>query len=251
MTFDVAASAYEQFMGRYSRPLAHRLAELTGVEAGQRALDVGCGTGALASVLVDRLGASAVAGVDPSEPFIAEAPALLPGVDVRLGSAEDLPWNDGEFDRTIAELVVQFMSDPVTGLREMARVTRPGGVVAACVWHPDEGPLGLFWRAARDLDPAAPGEDDRPGVREGSLAELFTAAGMPGSTSSRLVASVTHPTFEEWWHPFTLGVGPAGAYVAALDGAAETALREHCRELQPDPPFVVEAVAWTSTWTSS
>src|SRR5919108_261504 len=154
MSFDVAAAAYDRFMGRYSRLLSPQMADLAGVSDGQRVLDVGCGPGALTAELVARLGATSVAAVDPSEPFVAAARERHPGVDVRRASAESMPFGDDTFDGTLAQLVVHFMTDPVAGLAEMARVTRPGGVVAACVWDHggDLGPLNTFWRAARDLD---------------------------------------------------------------------------------------------------
>ncbi len=134
MGFDVAAEAYDQYMGRYSRLLSPQMADLAGVRRGQRVLDVGCGPGALTAELVTRLGAAAVAAVDPSEPFVAAARDRHPGVEVLRASAEQLPFADRTFDAALAQLVVHFMSDPVAGLVEMARVTRPGGVVVACVW---------------------------------------------------------------------------------------------------------------------
>ncbi|MDA8436522.1 MAG: class I SAM-dependent methyltransferase [Actinomycetales bacterium] len=251
MTFDVPSAAYARFMGRYSGPLAVELADLVGVEVGQRALDVGCGAGALTTVLVDRLGAAQVCAVDPSESFVAALPELLPGVEVRRAAAERLPYPDRAFDRTLAQLVVHFMTDPVAGLAEMARVTRPGGVVAANVWdHAGaEGPLATFWRAARDVDPTAIDESSLPGTTEGDLAQLFRAAGMSAPRSARLTVRVAHPSFEEWWEPFTLGVGPAGAHVAALDADARAALRDRCRELLPAGAFTIDAVAWTAWWT--
>ena len=155
MSFTVAADSYDRFMGRYSAPLAPQLADLAGVQRGQRALDVGCGPGALTGELVARLGADSVAAADPSEPFVLAARERHPGVDVRHAAAEELPFPDDEFDVALAQLVVHFMADPVAGLREMARVTRPDGVVAGCVWDLAGGrsPISLFWTAARQLDP--------------------------------------------------------------------------------------------------
>src|SRR5688500_12580682 len=120
-------------MGRYSVPLAPQLADLAKVSAGQRVLDVGCGPGALTAELVTRLGPDAVSAVDPSEPFVAAARERHPGVNVQRAAVEELPFEDRAFDAALAQLVVHFMANPVAGLREMARVTRPDGVVAACV----------------------------------------------------------------------------------------------------------------------
>jgi SAM-dependent methyltransferase len=248
MSFDVAADAYDRFMGRYSGPLSPQLADLAGVRSGQRALDVGCGPGALTAELVTRLGHAAVAAVDPSEQFVAAARIRNPGVDVRQASAEHLPFGDHEFDVALAQLVVHFMADPVAGLSEMARVARRGGVVAACVWDlaGGGGPLSIFWQAARAMDPDANDESHRPGARQGHLAELFEVAGMREIEATSLSVSLEHPSFDEWWEPFTRKVGPAGAYVAGLDPERQAELRERCRALLPSAPFVITGRAWAA-----
>jgi ubiquinone/menaquinone biosynthesis C-methylase UbiE len=252
VSFAVRATAYDRFMGRYSVPLAPRLADFAGVQAGQRVLDVGCGPGALTTELVRRLGAANVAAVDPSEPFVAAARERHPGVDVHQASAEQLPFDDDAFGAALAQLVVHFMADPIAGLREMARVTRRGGVVAACVWDFGSGgsPLSLFWQAAQELDPTARGEAVLAGAAEGHLAELFDEAGLHDIAASTLETEVEHPSFDEWWEPFTLGVGPAGAHVAALDEACREALRERCREVLPNAPFTLTARAWAARGTA-
>jgi SAM-dependent methyltransferase len=242
------AEAYDRFMGgSYSVQLAPQMADLAGVTAGQRLLDVGCGTGTLTAELVRRVGAGSVAAVDPSEPFVAAARARHPDVDVRRGTAEKLPFADGTFDAVLAQLVVHFMPDPVMGLKEMARVTRPDGVVAACVWDQvDQSPFGPFWRAVHELDPTAENETSRPGVREGHLVELFTAAGLREVRGTALLASVEHSTFDAWWSLFELGLGPAGGYVAGLDATRRAALRDRCRELLPPAPFTITGRAWAA-----
>ncbi|MCB0893847.1 MAG: methyltransferase domain-containing protein [Nocardioides sp.] len=247
MAFDVAASAYGRFMGRYSEPLADELVELAGVRRGMRAVDVGCGPGVLTSRLVDRLGADHVVALDPSPPFVAAARERCPGVDVREGRAEQLPFEDGTFDLALAGLVVHFMSDPVAGLAEMARVVGSGGVVGATVWNhaTATGPLSTFWQAAKDLDPDAADEATLPGTGEGDLGGLAREAGLDDVVEGTVTVSVPYTGFEQWWEPYTLGVGPAGDHVARLDPDARDALRSRCAELLPDGPFTVEATAWT------
>ena len=248
MTFDVAAEAYDRFMGRYSRPLAPQLADLAGVQAPQRALDVGCGPGALTAELVGRLGAAGVVAADPSEPFVEAARQRHPGVEVALAPAEDLPFVDAGFDVALAQLVVHFMSDPVAGLAEMRRVTRDGGLVAACVWDHGggQGPLSPFWRAVAHLDPDAPDESDLAGAREGQLAALFGEAGLVDVEDDALWVHAEHATFEEWWEPYTLGVGPAGVYVSGLGAGARAELRDRCRALVGDGPVTLTMRAWAA-----
>lgn len=246
MSFDVSADAYLRFMGRYSVPLAEQLVDLVGVRRGDRVLDVGCGPGVLTAPLVERCGAASVAAVDPSPPFVAAVRRLFPGVDVREGAAEALPYADGTFDGALAQLVVHFMSDPVAGLREMGRVTRPGGCVAASVWDfaGEAAPLSVFWRAAAELDPAAPGEADRAGAREGDLAAIAESAGLRNVRPTSLTVRVRFESYDDWWAPYLDGVGPVGSYVAALDPDHRRRVEQRCRELLPEPPFEQAATAW-------
>jgi SAM-dependent methyltransferase len=246
VSFEVSADAYMRFMGQYSEPLARLFAGLAGIDGGQRVLDVGCGPGALTAELVKRVGAASVSAVEPSASFAAAVRERLPGVEVRRSAAEQLPFPDGAFDAALAQLVVHFMADPVQGLREMRRVTRPGGTVAACVWDHagGRGPVAAFWSAARELDPAADDESGLAGVREGQLASLFAQAGLDRSQATTLTVRVRHASFEHWWQPFTLGVGPAGAYVASLTPDRRAALREQCRRLLPAGPVEITATAW-------
>lgn len=242
------ADAYDRFMGRYSIPLASVFADFAGVAAASRVLDVGCGPGALTSELISRMGHQQVAAVDPSVTFVDAVRGRYPGIELHCAAAELLPLPDDTFDAALAQLVVHFMNDPVGGLCEMGRVTKPGGIVAACVWDFDEGgsPLSLFWEAARDLDEHAPREATLPGTRRGHLAELLREAGMTDIDEAALSVTVEHHSFEDWWDPFELGVGPVGAYLSALASSARRRLMEHCYELVPSAPFAVTAVAWAA-----
>jgi len=248
MSFSAGPEAYDRFMGRYSTPLAPRFADFGSIGEAQRVLDVGCGPGALTGELVRRFGANAVAAVDPSPGFVEAAGRRNPGVDVRRAEAESLPFDDGSFDAALAQLVVHFMTDPAAGIAEMRRVTRDGGVVTACVWDHagGAGPLARFWDAARELDPGVADESDLPGAREGDLERLLHEAGLGDVEERLLTVEVEHGSFDEWWEPFTLGVGPAGAYVQGLAEDARDRLRERCRELHPDAPFAVSASAWAA-----
>jgi SAM-dependent methyltransferase len=232
-------------MGRYSKRLAPPFVEFARVDRGP-ALDVGCGPGALTAVLVERFGPSGVSAADPSEPLVEAARSRHPGVRVELAPAEDLPFPDAAFAASLAQLVVHFMADPVVGLREMARVTQRRGVVAACVWDlaSEQSPLGPFWKAAREVDPEVVDESRLAGGRNGHLTELFTEAGLNDIEDGVLTIHAEHASFDEYWAPFALGVGPAGSHVARLDEAGRAAIRERCHAFLGDGPFTLTFRAW-------
>lgn len=252
MAFDgVPADAYELFMGRFSTPLSQPFATvgLEGVGPLERVLDVGCGPGMLTAELVRRLGGRAVSAVDPAAGFVATTAERFPDSDVRRAAAEDLPFGDDVFDAALAQLVVHFMRDPRGGVREMARVTRPGGRVTACVWDHGGGasPLATFWRVVLRLDPEAEDEGALAGGSHGQLTTLLQTAGLEQVSERLLSITVAFPTFAAWWDPFTYGVGPAGDYVTTLDQDGRTALAEALRDELGSGPFEVTAGAWTAT----
>lgn len=234
-------------MGRYAEPLAEVFVTFAGVDAGEKVLDVGCGPGALTAQLLS-VGAE-VAAIDPSPPFIDAIRVRFREVDVRLGTAEELPYDTAAFDAALAQLVVHFMADPVGGVREMARVTRRGGVVAACVWDGPTGALAPFWDAVHVIDPHAEDEAFVAGARMGHLAGLFAAAGLCDVEADPIAVDVVHPTFEEWWEPYTYGVGPAGDYVQRLGDDARARLESVARERLGGGPFTVTATAWAARGT--
>ncbi|HTI35844.1 MAG TPA: methyltransferase domain-containing protein [Miltoncostaea sp.] len=246
-------------MGRYAGPLADHLIRLAGVAQGMRVLDVGCGPGALTAGLIAAVGETGrVAAVEPSEVFAAACRARLPEADVRLAPAEALPFPDGSFDVVLAQLVVNFMADAEAGVREMARVVRPGGTVAACVWDYADGMtlLRAFWDAAREVAPADAATADEavamPWCREGDLMALWTAAGLRDVRGARFDVEAGYRDFDDLWSPLPTGVGPAGAWCAALDPERRDALKDALRRRLGvgDAPFVLTARAWAVTGTA-
>jgi SAM-dependent methyltransferase len=250
-TFRASARAYDRHIGRYGFELAAGLIAASGLRPGQRALDVGCGPGALTAALCELLGAERVAAVDPSEPFAEACASRIPGVRVEIAAAEALPFGDGSFDAALSQLVVNFMSDAPAGVREMRRVTRPGGIVASAVWD-YAGEMTLlrrFWDAAVAVDPAAANLDEgrcMPYCRPDELRELWRDAGLRPVTTSALVVEAGYSDFDDLWQPLDSGVGPSGAYAAALPPERRARLRDQLRHRLGvgESPFRLTARAW-------
>jgi SAM-dependent methyltransferase len=247
MSFDVSGDAYDRFMGRYSRGLAPAFADFAGVEAGQRAVDVGCGTGVLTEELAGRLGADHVAGADPS-PMLQACAERVPGAELKQASAEDLPWPDESFDAALALLVVHFMHDAARGVGEMARVTRTGGVVAASTWDFAGGGMELlrtFWQSVRALDPGVESEPSRFGDR-GELDSLWRGSGLQNVETEPLEVTSDYEDFDELWRSFSRGVGPAGLHLASLPPEQQEAVRAEyfTRVGEPAGSFTLSARAW-------
>jgi SAM-dependent methyltransferase len=254
--FLMAADVYDRYMGRYGPSLAASLIRFAGVEPGMRALDVGCGTGLLTAALAEQLGAGNVAAVDPSEPFAEACRRRVPGAEVVTGTAERLPFPDAAFDVALSQLVVNFMADAEQGAAEMTRVTRPGGVVAACVWdYAGEMPLlRAFWGAAHEVDAERAAESDEAFLRFGSpdeLSDLWSSAGVGDVRTAPLLAQASYSGFEDLWAPLPAGVGPAGAFTKSLDDEARVKLHDAFQRRLGvgDEPFELSARAWAVAGT--
>jgi SAM-dependent methyltransferase len=251
-SFQKPAATYDRFVGRYSDQLARAFVDRLDLAADAVVLDVGCGPGALTAVLAERVGPQRVAAVEPSEQFAAACRARVPEADVHVAGAEALPFADGAFDATLSQLVVNFLPDPDAGLRELRRVTRPGGAVAAVVWDyaGEMTMLRAFWDAALELDPQRAGPLDEgkrfPDCNPDRLAALWTAAGFEQVRTAELVVSAAYADFDDLWAPFTAGVGPAGSYCASLgdDERAGLANAFHRRLGSPYGSFELAARAW-------
>lgn len=245
-----AVDAYDRHVGRYSPKLARKLIEFAGVKPTDKVLDVGCGPGALTSELVRLLGIDHVAAVDPSPAFLEACRQRHPGISAEVASAESLLFGDGEFDICLAQLVVNFMSDPIAGVGEMRRVTRIGGTVGAAVWDYGSGMtlLRTFWDSAAAVNPSG-GQRDERNMRMATPAELgdlWAAIGLEQVEVSEAVVSASYEGFEDLWQPLALGVGPAGAYAVSLEPDLREMLKQDLRARLAvgESPFELTARAW-------
>jgi len=255
VTFEVSGDAYDRFMGAYSRELAPLMIDFAGIRPGVTVLDVGSGSGALTEKLAERVGAHLVSACDPSDALAAACATRLPDGDVRCAGAEELPWPDEVFDAALAQLVVNFMRDANAGVSEMRRVTRIGGVVAACTWDysGEMQMLRAFWDAAIAIDPGAPDEAGTMRFASpGELQDLWRAAGLSDVESDELVVERTYPDFDDLWGSVLGGVGPAGHYCNSLDEAGREALRDEFRSRlgSPHGEFTLSARAWAIRGTN-
>jgi len=249
------SDAYERFMGRWSRRLAPLLVKFAAVGDRDSVLDIGPGTGALAAALAEAAPSGRVTGVDRSAAYVRFAQSRASSDRVRfvVGDAQALEFPDAAFDKTLSLLVMNFIPDPARALREMVRVTRPDGVVAAGVWDYGDGMqmLRVFWDEAVALDPAIAARDERnmPLCKPGELAALWQGQELVRVEEQPIAIEMEFDSFDDYWRPFLGGQGPAGAYVAALDEPRRAALEARLRSRvlgggRSDGPFKLQARAW-------
>lgn len=246
--------AYERFMGRWSRVLAPLLVDFAGVQDGDAVLDVGAGTGALSAALARAAPSSRITGIDPSKPYVALAQERQGNARVHFeaGDAQRMRFDSASFDRTVSLLVVNFIPDARAAVKEMVRVTKPGGTVAAAVWDYGEGMemLRAFWDEAVALRPGDGAKDERhmPFCRSGELSALWRESGLERVSEAALTVDTRFTSFEDYWQPFLGRQGPAGGYVASLSETDRDALRAHLQRRVlgggPDRPVTMRARAW-------
>jgi SAM-dependent methyltransferase len=249
-----ASAGYERFMGRWSRLLAPTFIAFAGVRNGDRVLDVGTGTGSVASTAEASMPMSQIVGIDPSPAFVAYAQknAKSTRAQYEVGDAQALKFKAGSFDHTLALLVMNFIPDEHKAIAEMRRVTRPQGSVSACVWDYDAGMqmLRFFWDEAIALDPAIEPKDERHMKlsREGQLGDLWRRAGLISIKEEPLVIDQAYSSFNDYWDSFTRGAGPGGAYVVSLSEdrrqQLEARMRKRLLGNRQDGPFTLKAKAW-------
>lgn len=249
------AEAYERFMGRWSRLVAPRLVEFAGVPEQGRILDVGSGTGSLAFALAERRKRARILGIDPSKEYVAYAASRNPYPDratFEIGDAQKLHFDNASFDAAVSLLVFNFIPDAAKALGEIRRVTKPGGVISAAVW--DYGGamrlLRVFWDAVTSTDPDAEKLDEKhmPLCRSGELSALWKRAGLQHVGEQPIDITTRFASLADYWEPFLLGQGPAGAYCRGLPPGKLQALHaEVKRRLSlkaEDEPFDLTARVW-------
>ena len=244
------ALAYEGFMGRWSRRVAPLLVEFAKIDDRGRLLDVGCGTGSLTRTLLGMTRRAEIVGIDPVATFVEYVRGQVKDAraSFEVGDAQALPYPDASFDGALSCLVFQFIPDALKAAREVRRVTRPGGTVAACTWDARGLEMtSLFWDVAVELDPAAEAKRRRPFGQPGLLTELWQSAGFRDVEERPLEITTDFASFDDYWRPQETGVGPTGAYVATLDPEQRDALRAgieaRLRPMGAPGPFTLRAKA--------
>lgn len=239
-----SGNPYEKFMGRWSRLIGARFLQWLPVPIESKWLDIGCGTGALSNLVLELKNPIEVWGIDSSPEFIEFAQKIASKSSLRfdIALAQSLPIKSDYFDAAISGLALNFIPQPEQAVKEMMRVTKQGGIVAAYVWDYADGMqlLRYFWDAVVDLDPNAAALDEGkrfPLCQEKNLKSLFEECGLYDINSRSIEVDTTFQDFEDYWQPFLGKVGPAPSYVMSLDEKGRKTLME---QLQASLPSVAD-----------
>ena len=249
-----SGNPYEFFMGRWSRPVAHRFLEWLSMAEHQRWLEVGCGTGVLSSKILEITDPDEVLAIDSSDTFIAFAKQSLQDIRIRfqVGEASRLSAETDYFDGVVSGLALNFFPNPLITVSEMVRSTHTGGMIAAYVWDYAKKMqmLRYFWDVAIKINPAAKKLDEGerfPLCQPAALEALFKKAGLKNVTVRAIDVPTVFKDFNEYWLPFLGGQGPAPGYVMSLINDERSALEEKLRTVLPmhsDGTIALTARAW-------
>ena len=245
------AAAYEAMMGRWSKRLAPMFLDFARVSDGDRILDVGCGTGSLVQIIADRIGQASIVGIDPAQASIDYARTRFSDACITFdrGDAQKLPYANLSFAHSLSLLVFQFLSQPEMVAKEMRRVTRSGGTVAACTWDRTGMEMSeVFWEECGRLDSGAEERAQRPNKCnvQGQLTDVWRAAAFKSIEEVALEIRTDFKCFDDFWLPYTKGVGPQGVYVASLSAEKRELLRDALWKRllgEQDRPFTLRAKA--------
>ncbi len=248
--------AYDQLMGRQSRILAPLFIRFIGsIHDGDHVLDVGCGTGSLTFTIAKTAQFSKIVGIDTSESFIeyVRSTNTDPRVTFEVGDAQQLPYPDASFDKSLVQIVLGQVPDPRRVVAEMVRVTRLGGMVAACNWDQTGGMelWSILRKSVAALDPSA--ENLRTSnfrAKEGAIPALLVESGLREVEETALTVLLNYDSLDDLWSPLLRGMGPWGSYIAKLSPEHKQALRDRVRQEvlkgKPDGPFTLQAIAWAA-----
>lgn len=255
------AAGYEQLMGRWSRKLAPLFIDFAGLAAGERIIDVGCGTGSLTFTLAESAELAGIAAIDFSPVFVAAATRRNsdPRITIRQADACALPFENGAFDRAMALLVLHFVPESGKAIAEMARIVRPGGVVAAAVWDHYGGMPAMRMMVDTAAMLSEGGRQMRarycfqPMMQPGEMKRAFVEQGLANVTETELMVRMDYQSFDDFWAPIAAGEGPLGQYVAALEADERARVGEAVRDAyqagRPDGPRSFASVAWACRGT--
>jgi len=250
-----AGDSYDSYMGRWSRQIAPRFLDWLDVPVGLDWLEVGCGTGALSGAILVHGNPKSLLAIDSSEGFLAAARASVPDKRAvfEVGDAQALALDAASLDAVVSALVLNFVPDKQKMLAEMKRVTRVGGSVGFYVWDYPGGGVAFmraFWKAAAALDPAAAdlAENRRfPYCTPDGLTALAADAGLTTIACTPIDVATVFKDFDDLWHPFTLGAGPAPGYCVSLAPDAQERLKQKLQDSLPyrgDGSIHLTARAW-------